>query len=449
MNELDAQHIDDLYARELARFTRERPRSLALHEQARAHMPSGVPMAWMAGLYAHPPLFVAGGAGTHFTDVDGHRYLDMNQADMSMACGFGPEPVVRAVSAQVARGSQFLLPTEDAIAVSSLLAERFGLPFWQYTLSASAANTEVIRLARLATGRRKILRFEGSYHGHIDDTLAGTPHDRAREARHGTLVAPFNDLGALESALAAGEIACVITEPALTNINVVLPDDGFHEALRKLTAQHGTLLVIDETHTHICAYGGLTRAWKLAPDIFVVGKAIAGGVPMGTYGITAELAALMERELEVDQWPAGASGHLAVGGTLFGNPLSMAAARAALEEILTPEGHARVARLGAQLSDGIEGIVRDAALPWTAHRLSCRSGVCYAPRLPRNAAEAVAAANFARNRLHRVFLANRGVWEAIGTAGPAVSFAATQHDIAHYLGVFEELVRAMCRGASA
>jgi glutamate-1-semialdehyde aminotransferase len=298
-------------------------------------------------------------------------------------------------------------------------------------------------LARLATGRSKIVVFEGSYHGHIDDTLHGTPHERALEVKQGTIVVPYNDLEALEAVLRGGEIACVLAEPALTNINTVLPQPGFHEALRVLTREHGALLVLDETHTHVCAWGGLTRVWHLSPDVLVVGKAIAGGVPMGIYGMTAELANLMERELEIDQWPAGASGRLAVGGTLYGNPLSMAASRAVLEEILTPEGHRRTARLGAQLADGIDHAARVAGLPWTAHRLFCRTGVCYAPELPRNAEEAARAADYALNRLHRVFLANRGIWEAVMTAGPSVSFAADESDIDAYVGVFEELVAAL------
>ncbi len=446
MAEIDEKRTDALHERERTRFHAERPRSRALREKARSHMPSGVPMAWMAGLYAHEPLFVKAGAGAYFTDVDDHRYLDMNHADMSMSCGIGAEPVVRAVCEQVARGSQFLLPTEDAVIVSQLLAERFGLPFWQYTLSASGANTEAIRLARVATGRPKILRFDGSYHGHIDDTLGGVSHERAVEVKAGTIIAPYNDLEAVEAVLRSGDVACVLCEPALTNINVVMPEPGFHEGLRKLTREHGALLALDETHTHVCAWGGLTRAWSLTPDLLVLGKAIAGGVPMGCYGMSEELARVMERECEIDEWPAGESGSLAVGGTLYGNPLSMAAARAALEEILTPDGHERVARLGAKLADGIDAIAGQAGLRWKSHRLFCRSGVCYAPELPRNAREASAAANFALNRLHRVFLANRGVWEAIVTAGPAVSFAAGDDDVALYLSVFEELVRELRAG---
>jgi glutamate-1-semialdehyde 2,1-aminomutase len=407
-------------------------------------MPDGVPMAWMAGLYDHPPLFVAEGDGAYFVDVDGHRYLDMNHADMSMSCGYGLQPIVQAVADQMSRGSQFLLPGEDAIFVSEELARRFGLPYWQYTLSASSANAEAIRLARLATQRQRVVMFDGGYHGHIDDTLDAVAAGETPSGRDDrTLMVQFNDLEALEGVLKAGDVACVIAEPAMTNINVVMPDEDFHAELRRLTRSYGTLLILDEVHTHVCAYGGLTRAWGLSPDILVLGKSIAGGVPLGAFGLTPELAEVMEDNLDRDHWPEKSSEGVATGGTLFGNPLSMAAARATLEHILTEEGHARTARLGVYLADGIEAVVTDAGLPWTVHRLYCRSGVCYVSSLPRNAIEASAAADFRLNRLHRVFLANRGVWEAIVTAGPAVSFAAGEVDMDVYLDVFRDLVKTL------
>jgi len=213
--------------------------------------------------------------------------------------------------------------------------------------------------------------------------------------------------------------------------------------LRELCSAYGSLLVIDETHTHVCAWGGLTRAWGLEPDLLVMGKSIAGGIPLGVYGMTPSLARVCEEHNERDEWPTGGSTSLLVGGTLHGNPLGLVGARAALREILTPEAHARTAELGGRLADGIERIARGAGLPWSAHRLYCRTGVCYAEQAPRNALEASRAADFELNRLHRVFLANRGIWEAIVTAGPAVSFAAEQSDIDRYLDVFEQLVAAI------
>jgi len=439
---IDRTLIDNLYANELSKFVEARPRSMALLERAKKSMPDGVPMAWMAGVYDHPPMFIAEGKGAYFTDIDGHRYLDMNHADLSMSCGYGPEPVVRAVSKQIRQGSQFLLPTEDAISVSEELAQRFGLPFWQFTLAASSANAEAIRLARWATQRDPIVMFDGGYHGHIDDTLSAVQGTGARGGSgKQTFMVHFNDLEAVETLLQAGDVACVIVEPALTNINVVMPDESFHAQLRVLTRKFGTLLIVDEAHTHVCAYGGLTREWGLEPDIVVLGKSIAGGVPLGAYGLTAELAKIMEHNLDRDRWPEEAPAGIFTGGTLFGNPLSMSAARATLEHILTKEGHATTARLGHHLADGIEAVINAAGLPWSAHRLYCRTGVCYAPALPRNAMEASAAADFELNRLHRVYLANRGIWEAILTAGPAVSFAACESDIDLYLDVFGDLIK--------
>jgi glutamate-1-semialdehyde 2,1-aminomutase len=401
-------------------------------------------MPWMSGLYAHPPLFVQEGKGAYFTDIDGHRYLDMNHADMSMSCGFAPQPVVDAVSDQVARGSQFLLPTEVGIEVSELLADRFELPFWQYTLSATSANIEVIRIARAATGRQGVLTFDGGYHGLLDDTMDALSESEFPPGRWpDSVMVQYNDLEAIERVLRERSTACVMVEPAISNINLVKPDSGFHKSLRDLARTHGTLLVIDETHTHVCAWGGLTRAWELEPDLLVMGKSIAGGIPLGVYGMTESLARVCEENNQRDEWPAGSSTSLLLGGTLHGNPLGLVGARAALREILTPEAHARTAELGGRLADGIERIAKAAALPWSAHRLYCRTGVCYAEQAPRNALEASRVADFELNRLHRVFLANRGIWEAIVTAGPAVSFAAEQSDIEYYLEVFEQLVAAI------
>ena len=440
----DRSTIDDLYASELQSFVEERPRSRELWERGRHSMPSGVPMSWMVANYDHPPLFIAGGEGAYVVDVDGYRYFDTNVADISMSCGYGPEPLVWAVTEQIRKGSQFLLPTEDAIHVSENLAARFGLPFWQYTLAASSANAEAIRLARAATGRPRVVVFDGCYHGHIDDTMNAAPIAAAPAGGDPhTVKIQFNDREGLERLLKQEDVACVVAEPAMTNINLVLPADRFHGLMREETRRHGTILILDETHTHVCAYGGLTRAWNLEPDILVVGKSIAGGVPMGVYGMTEALARTMERLLDIDRWPETGTAGVRTGGTLFGNPLSMAAARATLEHLLTAEAQERAARLGGLLSDGIETIVQEAGLPWTAHRLYCRSGVCYAASPPGNVIEASRAADFHLNRLHRVFLANRGVWEAILTAGPCVSIAAREREIDLYLEVFRDLVKSM------
>ena len=434
-----------LRAREDAAFTARIPRSRALAEEAARVMPSAVPMAWMAGCYRHPPLYVAGGEGARFRDVDGNVYLDFNQADLSMNCGFGPPAVADAVDARFRKGSSFLLPTEDAIAVSRALGARFGLSFWQYTLSASAANAEAIRLARLATGREGVVFFAGKYHGHTDELLVAGDEAGCRpellglrrDAGRGARMVPFNDRDALARALGAGDIACIVTEPALTNVGVVLPEPGFLEDVRDLANTHGSLLILDETHTHMAAYGGLTRAWGLAPDMVTLGKSLGGGVPIGAWGMTEALAETMSRHLDSDIDPRPG---LAAGGTMYANALSLAAARAALDHVLTVEGYARVARLGARLADGIEALIATHDLPWRAHRLGGRSGFCLAPELPRDAAQAAVSLDPELIDGRRIFMANRGLWDAIASAGPAASFAHEEADIDAYLAALAEFL---------
>ena len=441
----DRAAIAALKRREDAAFTAARPRGAQVWRQAREVMPNGVPMSWLRTSYDHPPVFAAHGSGARFTDVDGHEYADFNIADMSMFPGYGPDPVVAAVSRRYADGGQFLLPTEDAVWVAAELGRRYGVPRWQFTLAATSANTEVIRVARTLTGRERVLFFEGKYHGHFDEALvvptagglvaeeAGLPRDVAARA----VMVPFNDLTAVERALASREVAVVITEPALTNnVGLLLPDEGFHAGLRELTAASGTLLAYDETHTQVVGPGGLTGRWALRPDAVVLGKSIASGIPLGAYGMTPEVAEVLER-------PGGRDDPkplVAVGGTLFGNPVSMAAARATLGEVLTPDAYAHTAALGGRLADGLHGVVDAAGLPWTVHRFWPRSGLTFAPRMPRDAAEAASAFDPEFRRLMRVYLANRGVWDAIVGAGPTCAIPATADDVDAYVAATGALV---------
>ena len=443
---IDRQRIEDLIRRENARFETSRPRSAALLAEAADSMPSGVPMAWMRGLIHHAPVYVDSGEGAAFTDVDGHRYIDFNQADLSSSAGYGTPAIVESVSRRMARGAQFLLPVEDAIRVSEELAARFGLSHWQYTLSASSAATEAIRLARLASGREGILMFDGSYHGHDGETLVDYAHERPRtralglagdHARHTTVV-PFNDIEAAERKLASGRIACVMVEPALTNVGLVLPRRGFLQELRDACDRHGALMIADETHTHMFAFGGLVRLWKLRPHVVVVGKNIAGGVPIGAYGFGADLARLMDERL-FDH--TGDSDGFASGGTLYGNALSLAAARTTLETVFTEDAYRRTSRLGARLASGIQEIVDGAGLPWRAQRLESRANWLYGTVEPRNGAEAAGLMDVALSDSRRIFMANRNVWEAISTAGPCASFAMTEPDIDRYLDVAADWIR--------
>lgn len=440
---MDAARVAALFDREMRRFEDARPKSRAIHERARRSMPHGFPMGWFHSLYDHGPVVAVEGHGACFTDADGHRYRDFNLADMSLFCGFDPPPVVRAVAEGAARGGQFLLPTEDAVWVAEELARRYKLPRWQFTLSATTANVEAMRLARFATGRPVVVMFDGKYHGHAEEMLFrpdGNGVGLAPEylgldpaAAHRLRIVPFNDPAALAAALAPGDVACVVTEPALTNVGVILPDEGFHAELRRLTRDHGTLVLLDETHTQVCGPGGLTGRWGLEPDLVTLGKSAAGGIPFGAWGMGDDLAAVFERPDPTDP-----HAEIASGGTLFANALSMAAARAALGEVLTDDAYERTAILGARLADGIEVAAADAGLPWVAHRLYPRSGIAHGGTLPRNADEARQGFRRDLADLQRVCLANRGVWEAIYSAGPCVGIAHTSADVDHYLAAFAE-----------
>jgi glutamate-1-semialdehyde 2,1-aminomutase len=410
-------------------------------------MPNGVPMAWHVGSYHHLPLWAVEGRGARFTDADGFEYSDFNIADMSMFCGYAPAQLVRAVSECMARGHQFLLPVENAIVVSEELGRRYGLPKWQYTLSASQANTEVMRVARVATGRDKILLFDGKYHGHFDQTLVKlddsgnlVPEERGLPASviEQALIVPFNDVAALTRALERRDIALVLTEPALTNnFGLILPEPGFHAQLRELTRATGTLLAHDETHTQVVGPGGLTRMWGLQPDFVTSGKSIAGGVPFGAWGMTDALADLLTQI----KGPDGERSNLvAIGGTLFGNALSFATAKATMLEILTPEAYAHTQRLGSRLAEGMRAGVERVGLPWHIHHLACRSGYTFQPAPVRNAAEGRACSDDLLTRLIRIWLANRGVWEAIVGAGPVCSVPATDVDVDAYLSAWNELL---------
>jgi glutamate-1-semialdehyde 2,1-aminomutase len=447
--EIDFSRVKSVFERELIRHSERTRKSQALLLKAKKVMPSGVPMAWMSGYYEISPMFVERGDGAYFEDVDGNRYLDMNQADLAASCGFTPPAVIDAVQQQIAKGSAFLLPTESAIQVSELLVERYQLPRWQFTLAASSANTEAIRLTRAATGRDQVLMFYGRYHGHWDDLmvesspeqdrvdLIGLPEDAGLRASN----VPFNDLDELETALKTNRYACLIAEPALTNCGLVQPVEGFWPRAYALCKQYGTLLVLDETHTQTFAYGGLKALWKLDCDIYSIGKCLGGGIAIGAYGISNELTQFAEDN--IDRYRGGHV--LPLGGTLFGNALSLAAAKAVLENVLTLDAYAHVNRLGKQLSDGLNGIFKEHDLPWQAPHLGGRSGYCLTPELPRNSDEASHSLNYELIDARRCFLSNRGIWDAIASAGPSASFAHQSADIDIYLNVVNDFIAEICR----
>ena len=434
--QIDRARLQGVRERESAEFERRTRRSAAMRERARRHLPHAVPMSWMSGLYRPAPLFIERGAGASFWDLDGNRYLDFNVCDLSMSLGFAPAAVVEAVTQQMARGAHFLLPTVQAVEVAEQLAGLIGLPFWQFTLSASGANTEVLRIARHRTGRSRLVIFGGHYHGHLDETLVLQRGGISVASSHGlrpgiagdTIILPFNDLAALQRTLAHEDVALVLTEPALSNCNVVLPEPGFLAGVQAACRRHGSLLCLDEAHTFQFAYGGLARAWQLQSDFVVLGKGLGTGVPFGLYGMSAELGEFFAAHLDVDIGPTG----IATGGTTYATAVAAAAAKAALETYWTPAAYARNETLGLRLAQGLLAAFNSRALPWTAFHLGPRSGFCLAPQLPRNGEQAAVSLDAAFIDARRIFMANRGIWDAVASAGPQVSCAHTAQDIDSY-----------------
>ena len=438
--DLDRDRILRLHTEELTRFRAERPHTLALQERARALMPNGTPMAWMAS-DNDLPVYVDRGAGASFTDVDGHDYIDFNASDLAMFCGHAHPAIVHAVKERVARSTQFLLPTEESVRVAEELARRYPRQtHWQFTLSATQANTETIRLARAATGRDVVLLFEGHYHGHFEEGLVDIEQGRLAPVQRGlskgvtgrVRISQFNDVEGLHTALGSDDVAIVLTEPALTNnIHFLPPEPGWHDELRRATRERGTVLAFDETHTHVVGEGGATGLWGLEPDVITIGKAVAGGIPMGAYGVSAALAGELDHTREV-----------ATGGTLFGNPLSAAAAVAALTEVLVPAAYEHTTALGGMLADGIDAALRDAGLPWTSYRFGPRAGQWYGPH-PRTGADAHAMTDPELTRLLRIWMANRGIWEALPGAGPTVPVPAGEAEVDRYLTAYTQLLVAL------
>jgi glutamate-1-semialdehyde 2,1-aminomutase len=439
-----ANAIDELLARELERFEREHPQSKELSRQAEASLLAGVPMPWMIRWAGGFPVFAADAEGARFRDVDGREYIDFCLGDTGAMTGHSPEATVRAVSEQVARGITLMLPSEDALWVGEELTRRFGLACWQFALTATDANRFAIRLARELTGRPKILVFNWCYHGTVDETFATLENGTvsSREGNVGppvplaetTRVVEWNDVDGLERALQHGDVACVLAEPALTNIGIVLPEPGFHEALRELTRRTGALLIIDETHTLCAGPGGYTAAHDLEPDLLTVGKAIAGGIPSAAYGFSGEVAEQLEALLPRDE-RADVGG---IGGTVAANVLSLAAMRATLADVLTEEAFARMIDLGERFERGVATAIEQYDLPWHVTRLGCRVEYLFSSERPRNGSEAAAAGNPELDRLIHLYALNRGILLTPFHNMALMSPATSEEDVDAHTAVFDE-----------
>lgn len=447
---ISAKAIAMMLETERAHYAQANPASAALGRDAARHWHMGVPFHWMLDWGTPFPLFADRAQGAELWDADGHRYDDFCLGDTGSMFGHSPPPVARAIARQATRGLTYMLPTADAPVIADELAARFGLPFWQVTSTASEANRAVIRWCRGITGRSTILVFNGCYHGAVDDVFVdlrdGVPQLRASlvgqvyDMREHTRVIEFNDLAALEQALAPGDVAAILTEPALTNVGMVLPEPGYLEAMRELATRHGTLLVFDETHTISSGFGGHTATFGPQPDLFVLGKPVAGGVPCAVYGFSAEVAARMERLRE-----AGETGHSGIGTTLSANALALAAMRACLTEVMTQAAYDHMLALAGRLAEELRAVISAHGLPWPVVHVGARGEFICADRAPRNGSEARAAMHGPLEHAIHLFLINRGVLIAPFHNMTLVSPATTDAQVArlaetldHCLGILTE-----------
>ena len=444
---IDRDRIARLHATEEQRFRDLHPASARLAERAGGSLLAGVPMPWMTRWPGPHPLFVEEAVGARLTDVDGLTYVDLCLGDTGAMAGHALPQVADALAERARRGVTTMLPGEDACWVGEELTRRFGLPAWQLAISATDANRFALRFARHLTGRPRIAVMDWCYHGTVDETLAVLDGERVvpRPGALGpqvdvaltTAVVPFNDAAALEHRLAQGDVACLLLEPALTNIGIVLPEPGYLDAVREITRRHGVLLIVDETHTMCAGPGGATRAWGLEPDLLVVGKAIAGGVPAAAYGMSAEVAARLSGPMlghEIDV--AG------VGGTLTGSPLATAAIRATLSTCLREEDFAVSVPLAERFAAGVAGVIADAGLPWHVQRLGCRAEYWLCPP-PRDGAAAAAAVDEDLEGLLHLWCLNRGVLLTPFHNMALLSPAHGEDDVDRHTAVFSEAVAAL------
>ena len=443
---VDRQNLKALMAREEARFVTEHPKSAALYARATSSLLGGVPMNWMKKWAGAFPIFVQSAKGAHFTDVDGRDYIDLCLGDTGAMTGHSPDVVAEAVARRAKQGITLMLPTEDSLWVGEDLQRRFGLPYWQFTLTATDANRFAIRIAREITQRPKILVFHYCYHGTVDETFA-TLQDGIVGPRRGNIGPPvnpaettrvieFNDLNALEDALKHRDVACILAEPAMTNVGIIVPDDGYWKSAREVARRYGSLLLADETHTICAGPGGCTAEWKLDPDIVVFDKAVGSGIPGATFGVSEEVGQRISARIHLEDCDVGG-----IGGTLAGNALSLAAMRATLEYILTPAAFTRMIPLAKRFTDGVEENLRATGLTWNVIRLGARAEYTFAAKPPRNGGESAAAGNFELERFLHLYALNRGVLLTPFHNMALICPATTEADIDAHTKIFASAAR--------
>lgn len=437
-------------ARETRRFAATRPQTRAALAAGGGPWLAGVPMHWMRDWPMPFPLLVATAKGARLTDVDGYGMDDFCLGDTGSMFGHSPAPVARAIRKQARRGLSCMLPTEDALEAGRLLCKRFGDFRWQVATTATDANRFALRVARAVTGRPKVLVFNGCYHGTVDEAMV-TLRDGRTIARPGlvgqvadltatAVCVEFNDVAAVEAALAGGDIAAILTEPVMTNSCMVLPEAGFHAALRDLTRRYGTLLILDETHTISSGLGGYARGHGLSPDIFVVGKCVAGGMPTAVWGLAPEIAA---RFATYDA--ARAPGHSGMGTTLSGNPMQFACLRATLAEVTTPRAYARMEKGARRLEAGLARVIAAHGAPWHVVRVGARVEFICAPGPLRNGAQATAAHQPALEAALHTALVNRGCLIAPFHNMMLISPATRKRQIRRLIAAFDEILTGLFR----
>ncbi|SFJ76803.1 transaminase [Bradyrhizobium sp. Gha] len=442
--------LDRLIDAEQARFLRLHPRSAAAWREGRRHFLYGAPSHWMRRWAGGFPIYVDAASGAHIRDIDGRDYIDFCLGDTGAMCGHAPEAVTRAVTRQIARGATMMLPTEDSLWVGAELSRRFGPRYWTLTTSATDANRAAIRIARMVTGRTKVLVFSGCYHGGVDEA-----HVEIREGRIGlrnmihpnavdydavTRVVEFNDIAAVETALAAGDVACVLTEPVMTNFGMIPVADGFHRRLRDATRRAGSVLIIDETHTLSCGPGGCTVLCGLEPDILVAGKAIAGGIPAGIFGLDQALAERLWHIVPPVNPRHRQSAHLGFGGTLAGGALAVAAMRAVLEEVLTAPAYAGMIEHAERLAARGRDIIARSALPWHVTQIGARIEIMFMRDVPRNGAEVIAGRQPELETLMHAFYMNEGILITPFHGMLLICPATSSADVNRHGDVFERFV---------
>lgn len=455
-NDLHSATIGDLLDREQQRFRETHPRSAAAWEEGKQHFLYGGPSHWMRRWAGGFPVYAAEAKGAHIRDIDGHDYVDFCLGDTGGMCGHAPEAVTRAAVRQLQNGATMMLPTEDSLWVGAELQRRFGLPYWTFTTSATDANRGAIRIARMITGRDKVLVFSGCYHGGVEEA-----HVEIRDGRVGmrnmihpngvdhsavSKVVEFNDVGALEQALSAGDVACVLTEPLMTNFGMIPVADGFHAALRDLTRRTGTVLVIDETHTISSGPGGYSSEHGLEPDILVAGKAIAGGIPAGIFGVSREIAERLWAIVPMVNPRVRQSAHLGIGSTLAGNALTVATMRAVLEEVLTPANFELMSANASRLAEAARKIIAANKLPWHVTQIGARAEIMFIPQPPRNGADVIASRRGDIETLLHAFYMNEGILVTPFHTMFLMCPATTPADVDCHTGVFARFVD-LVRGA--